>query len=147
MGEHEWRQLKAQLLQLKSNLVLVRQLAVLDLATYVTVQEEFPKPQRKRSNAMDEKQVVAFLRCPASVVVELALEMANLTDRERKAIELCGRRGLTRDEAVEEIQKSKTPREIDAVKRWYRSGIAKLCIAREGIYWIEAILNYKKDAQ
>lgn len=95
----------------------------------------------------EEDRTVKFLRCSASALVDLALEMANLTDKERIAVELCGRRGLTRDEAVEELQKTSTPREIDAVKRWYRSGIKKLCVAWSGLYWIDAILEYEKNAQ
>lgn len=38
--------------------------------------------------------MLAFIRCSASAHLQLALEMANLTDRERTAIDLCGIRGL-----------------------------------------------------
>ena len=55
---------------------------------------------------MDEKKVLAFLRCSASAPVNLALEMANLTDHERTAVDLCGIRGLTYDEAAEEGNQS-----------------------------------------
>ena len=48
---------------------------------------------------MDEKQVIAFLRSSEPAPIKLALEMANLTDNERLAVELCGIRGLTYDDA------------------------------------------------
>lgn len=92
---------------------------------------------------MDEKRVLAFLRSSASAPVELAIEMANLTTRESIAIELCGRKGMTQDEAVEELQKGSMPRERDALHRWYRSGIKKLCRAWNGIGWIDAIIEYE----
>lgn len=69
----------------------------------------------------EEDRAVKFLRCSASALVDLALEMANLTDKERIAVELCGRRGLTRDEAVEELQKTSTPREIDAILEYEKN--------------------------
>ena len=93
---------------------------------------------------MDEKQVIAFLRCSASAPLHLALEMANLTDRERTAVELCGIRGMTYDEAAEFLQKSDRPRETDTIKRWYHNARKKLSLAWSGLYWIEAIIEYEK---
>lgn len=92
---------------------------------------------------MDEEKVIAFLRCSASAPVRLALEMANLTDREYTAVELCGIRGLTYNEAAEELQCGNRPRETDTIKRWYKSGKKKLCMAWSGLYWIDAILEYE----
>ncbi len=98
---------------------------------------------------MDEKKVVAFLRCSATAPVELALEMANLTDKERLAVKMCGIRGLTYEEAVEELQKDNKDkrREVDTIKRWYHSARKKLCRAWSGLYWIDAILEYEKNSQ
>lgn len=93
---------------------------------------------------MDEKKVVAFLRSSSSAPLNLALEMANLTDRERTAVDLCGIRGLTYDEAAKIIQESDRPREIDTIKRWYSSAKKKLILAWSGLYWIDAILEYEK---
>lgn len=61
---------------------------------------------------MDDEKVVAFLRCSASAPMRLAIEMANLTDRERTAVELCGIRGLTYGEAAEALQRGNRPREM-----------------------------------
>lgn len=98
---------------------------------------------------MDEKKVISFLRCSASAPVNLALEMANLTDHERTAVDLCGIRGLTYDEAAEELQRlgQNKRREVDTIKRWYKSARMKLCRAWSGLYWIDAILEYEKGAQ
>lgn len=96
---------------------------------------------------MEEKQVLAFLRCSASAPLQLALEMANLTDRERTAVDLCGIRGLTYDEAAKELQNGDRPREVDTIKRWYGSAKKKLCLAWSGLYWIDAILEYEKNSQ
>lgn len=93
---------------------------------------------------MDEKRVLEFLRCSASAPLNLALEMANLTDRERTAVDLCGIRGLTYDEAAEYLQKTDRPRESDTIKRWYTSAKKKLCFAWAGLYWIDAIIEYEK---
>ena len=98
---------------------------------------------------MDEKKVTAFLRCSASAPIRLALEMANLTDKERTAVDLCGIRGLTYDEAAEELQKGGLDkrREVDTVKRWYSSAKKKLVLAWAGLYWIDAIVEYEKNSQ
>lgn len=98
---------------------------------------------------MDEKQVLAFLRCSAPAPLNLALEMANLTDHERTAVDLCGIRGMTYDEAAEELQKrgNNKRREIDTIKRWYRSAKKKLILAWSGLYWIDAILEYEKNSR
>lgn len=86
---------------------------------------------------------MAFLRCSATAPLHLALEMANLTDRERVAVDLCGIRGLTYDEAATELQRGDRPRETDTVKRWYKSAKKKLSRAWAGMYWIEAIVEYE----
>lgn len=102
-----------------------------------------------RNQKMDERKVVEFLRCSASAPLNLALEMANLTDHERTAIDLCGIRGLTYDEAAEELQNmgQNKRREVDTIKRWYKSAKTKLSLAWSGLYWIEAILEYEKSAR
>lgn len=96
---------------------------------------------------MDEKKVVAFLRSSATAPLKLALEMANLTDRERTAVDLCGIRGLTYDEAARALQEGDRPREVDTIKKWYSSAKKKLCRVWAGLYWIDAILDYERNSQ
>lgn len=97
---------------------------------------------------MEEKKVIAFLRCSASAPLNLALEMANLTDHERIAVDLCGIRAMTYDEAADELQRRRLDkrREPDTIKRWWRDAKKKLCLAWSGLYWIDAILEYEKNA-
>lgn len=85
---------------------------------------------------MEESKVLEFLRCPASAVVSLALEMANLTWKESLAIDLCGRQAKTQERAAEESNKS-----VDAMQKWYRSGINKLKVAWDGVWWIQKLVN------
>lgn len=122
-----------------------------DHATYAMVQGAFQSLTKRRASdcPMNEKRVIAFLRCSASAPLNLALEIANLTDKERIAVELCGIRGLTYDEAAEVLQKEGKDkrREVDTIKRWYKSAKIKLCRAWSGLYWIDAILDYEKCPQ
>lgn len=83
---------------------------------------------------MNEDKIILFLRCPASSVVNLALEMANLTWKETLAIDLCGRKAKTQERAAEESGYS-----VDAVQKWYRSGIKKLSKAWDGVWWIQKL--------
>jgi len=83
---------------------------------------------------MQEQMVVRFLRIPACSVVDTALEMANLTWKEQTAIELCGRKAMTQERAA-----GKENASVDAMQRWYRSGIEKLCTAWSGVWWIEKL--------
>lgn len=85
---------------------------------------------------MDEKDVVSFLRCPASSVVDLAIEMANLTWKEDLAITLCGRQAKTQEKAAEESGYS-----VDAMQKWYRSGIKKLSRSWSGTWWISKLID------
>lgn len=83
---------------------------------------------------MDESRAIAFLRCPSADIVDLAVEMANLTWKEALAIDLCGRKSMTQEKAAEQSGYS-----VDAMQRWYRAGIKKLCVAWRGVWWIEKL--------
>lgn len=85
---------------------------------------------------MDEKKILAFLHYPASVLVDLAISMANLTWQEETAITLCGRKDMTQEKAAE-----KTGCSPDSMHRWYRRGIKKLSSAWAGFPWIEKLIE------
>lgn len=85
---------------------------------------------------MSENDILLFLRCPSSALVDLALSFANLTWKEEIAIDLCGKKAKTQEQAAEDIDYS-----VDAVHRWYRSGMKKLCAAWSGIWWIQSIVD------
>lgn len=85
---------------------------------------------------MDERKVVAFLRCPSSELVELAISMANLTWKENIAINLCGRQAKTQEKAAEEVDCS-----VDAMQKWYRAAISKLAVAWDSTWWINKLVQ------
>lgn len=85
---------------------------------------------------MDESKVIEFLRCPASELVNLAIEMANLTWKESLAINLCGRQAMTQERAAD-----KSGYSVDAMQKWYRSGIKKLVKSWSGMWWIQKLVE------
>lgn len=85
---------------------------------------------------MDENKVIEFLRCPASELVNLALEMANLTWKESLAINLCGRQAMTQERAAD-----KSGYSVDAMQKWYRSGMRKLVKSWSGMWWIQKLVE------
>ena len=85
---------------------------------------------------MEEKDVLRFLRCDSSDLVELAVKMANLTWKEELAITLCGRKDKTQNQAAEESGFS-----VDTMQKWYRRGTEKLGRAWGGVWWIRKILE------
>ncbi len=80
---------------------------------------------------MKEETVIAFLRYPVAGLVDYALSIANLTWQEELAVTLCGRKHMTQERAAEQAGYS-----VDAVQKWYRAGIRKLCTAWSGSEWI-----------
>ena len=85
---------------------------------------------------MEEKDVLRFLRCESSDLVDLAMKKANLSWKEEMAVTLCGRKDKTQNQAAEESGLS-----VDTVQRWYRRGIEKLGRAWSGIWWIQKLLE------
>ena len=85
---------------------------------------------------MEEKDVLRFLRCESSDLVDLAVKKANLTWKEELVVTLCGRKDRTQNQAAEESGLS-----VDTVQRWYRRGIEKLGRAWSGIWWIQKLLE------
>lgn len=82
-----------------------------------------------------EKQAVQLLRLPDAGLVDYMISLANLDRRELSAIDLCGRKAYTQEEAAELLDRSP-----DAVQRWYRAGIKKLRTAWSGTWWIDRLL-------
>lgn len=96
------------------------------------------KVRRNKGDGMDEADVLAFLRCPYSELVDFAVGLANLTKKEAAVVRLCGRLKMTQFEAAEELACSE-----DAVQQWYKSAKYKLKMAWSGRAWILA--NIKRN--
>ena len=83
---------------------------------------------------MDKPTVIRFLRIPDAGVVDYALSLANLTQRERMAVEMCLRLGMTQEAAAEKADVS-----VDAMKKWMADGLKKLETAWDGSWWIRKV--------
>lgn len=83
---------------------------------------------------MTKTQIVAFLRCPSAQIVDVAIAIANLTEKEEAAIRLCGQHAMTQEAAAEKMECS-----TNGLQRWYYSGIEKLIQAWTGVWWIEKL--------
>lgn len=88
---------------------------------------------------MSEDTVIAFLRYPVAGLVDYALSIANLSWQEETAITLCGRKRMTQERAAEQAGYS-----VDAMQKWYRAGIKKLCSAWSGSEWITLLVEKMK---
>ena len=88
---------------------------------------------------MKEETVIAFLRYPVAGLVDYALSTANLTWQEETAVMLCGRKHMTQEKAAEQTGYS-----VDAMQKWYRAGIKKLCAAWSGSEWIFLLVMSNK---
>ena len=88
----------------------------------------------EKEKIMDEKAVKRFLQCGAGPVVDLAIEMANLTWKEELAVTLCGRKDMTQERAAEKAGYS-----VDTMQRWYRKALEKLRKSWNGVWWIEKL--------
>ncbi len=85
---------------------------------------------------MSEDLVKRFLAYPSKPLVDFALSLVNLTWQEELAINLCGRKRLTQEKAAEKAECS-----VDAMQRWYKSGIRKLEKAWSDSDWITKIIT------
>lgn len=85
---------------------------------------------------LNKHEVLGFLQYPDAELVEFSLKIANLTWKESIAVDLCGRKQYTQEAAAEKIGCS-----VDALQRWYSSGMKKLCNAWEMRGWVEKIIS------
>ena len=83
---------------------------------------------------MNDEKVKKFLRYYYSGIVGFALALAALNDREEEAVKLCGRRGLTIEQAAEIADVSP-----NTMKSRWESARKRLQKAWNGIEWIEII--------
>lgn len=85
---------------------------------------------------MTKDEVLAVLRHNEIAPVNLAISLANLSQKEEAVIRLCGCRAMTQAEAAEEIERSP-----DAVQKWYSSAIKKLGETWEGMKWVKNMIK------
>lgn len=85
---------------------------------------------------MDDRMILAFLRYPSAPLVDFGLTLVNLTWQEQMALDMCGRKHMTQERTAEQAGYS-----VDAIQKWYRSGMKKLSVAWDGQEWIKKIVS------
>lgn len=87
---------------------------------------------------MDDATVRRFLRYYRNDIVDFSIDIARLDDNEIEAVNLCGRRRLTVEQAAEQ---SRIPCSVNTMQnRWHRAR-KRLCKAWSGIEWITMLAN------
>lgn len=85
---------------------------------------------------MIKDEVLAILRHNERAPVDLAIELANLTQKEEAVIRLCGCKAMTQAEAAEQLDRSP-----DAVQKWFSSAIKKLSKTWDGMAWVRNMIK------
>ena len=85
---------------------------------------------------MRQEDVKKFLRYSDRELVEYALSRVNLEAKEERCIRACDMRGLTQEQAAEEMDRS-----VDGVQRWHRDGMRKLMEVWDSVPWIQKIAD------
>lgn len=89
---------------------------------------------------MDSKAVERFLRYEYKPIVDFALDIVELDDKELEAVKLCGRKRMTIEAAAEMAQVSTNTMQ----SRW-SSARRRLARAWGGMEWIELIAETVKE--
>lgn len=86
---------------------------------------------------LERSEVKKVLNCPSKYLLELALEMVNLKDKERKAIELVDIKGNTEEKASETLKISR-----NSIQNYRKTAYNKFSRVWENQALIEEILNF-----
>ncbi len=89
-----------------------------------------------RVAGIPDQQIIKFLRCPSNEIVDFALSIVNLDKRELSVINLCGKKAYTQEEAAEHLDRS-----VDAVQKWWRSGMKKIKAEWSARWWITKLMS------
>ena len=87
---------------------------------------------------MCERDVLRFLRYYYAPIVDFAIDLAGLSDVEREAVELCGRRQMTIQAAAEYAAPQVSTNTMQA--RW-SSARKRLCRAWSCIEWVQLLAD------
>lgn len=80
--------------------------------------------------------MLAVLRHNERAPVDLAITLANLSEKEETVARLCGCRAMTQHEAAIKMDRSD-----DAVQKWYSSAIKKLGETWDGMRWVKNMIK------
>ena len=89
------------------------------------------RPARER-----DVKIKRLLQSPDAELVSLVTGLVNLTEAERAAVDLCLRRGMTQEQAAEQLDCS-----VEAIQKWSRSAKNKLWAVWSGRWWIRKLME------
>ena len=81
-------------------------------------------------------KIKRLLQSPDAELVALVTGLVNLTEAEKTAVDLCLRRGMTQEQAAEQLDCS-----VEAVQKWSRSAKNKLWTVWSGRWWIRKLME------
>lgn len=85
---------------------------------------------------LDEKLMYKFLRYYWKDVVSFAIDLAELDDKEKEAIELCGRRRLTIEQAAESAS---PPVSVNTMQNRWSKAKWRLRFVWGGLDWVRVL--------
>lgn len=86
---------------------------------------------------MSEETALFFIEnYPVKGLVTLALSLVNLTKQEETVLNLHCKQNMTQEDIAEELGISR-----NTVNTRYRKAVKKICIAWDGSYWIEILVE------
>ena len=81
-------------------------------------------------------KIKRLLQSPDAELVSLVTGLVNLTETEKTAVDLCLRRGMTQEQAAEQLDCS-----VEAIQKWSRSAKNKLWAVWSGRWWIRKLMD------
>lgn len=85
---------------------------------------------------MTEDQAIKLLRCDDARLVDILLSMVNLTWKEEKAVNLCGRQEMTQFKAAEILGIDRR-----TIQKWNKAAMVKICKVWGGVWWIQKLID------
>ena len=85
---------------------------------------------------MTEDKALELLRCDDARLVDILLSMVNLTWKEEKAVNLCGRQELTQFQAAEMLGIDRR-----TIQRWHNTAMTKICKVWGGVWWVNKLID------
>lgn len=89
------------------------------------------RPTRER-----DQKLRKLLQSPDAELVSMIVGMVNLSDSEAAAVDLCLRRGMTQEQAAEQLDCS-----VEALQKWSRSARDKLWSVWSGRWWLRLLMD------
>lgn len=83
-----------------------------------------------------DAKIKEMIQSPDADFVAMAIRLVNLDATEKTVVDLCLQRGLTQEQAAEELDCS-----VDAVQKWSRTAKDKIWTVWSGRWWMRKIMD------